>query len=98
MNELRKQKGITPDQKTYKSFFQVMKVGSLMDKISTSSLTGLIEDEFSQCVSDGYVTKDIVLAFHGAVPSTTFESIVGENVDPRTFSIPKAWCRNSVVR
>ncbi len=98
MLELRKQKGIVPDQKTYKSFFQVMKVGSIVDNTSTSSFTGLIEDEFNQCVSDGYVTKDIILAFHGAVPYTTFERIVGENVDPRAFSIPKAWCRNSAIQ
>jgi hypothetical protein len=97
MTELRTLKGISPDQKTYESFFQVLKKVTIMGSSSAFSFTALIEDEFNQCASDGYVTKGILLAVSSAAPQTVFEKLVGQNVDPRTFSIPKAWCRNTTT-
>ena len=99
MTELRTLKGIFPDQKTYESFFQVLrKVTHNMDSSSASMFTALIEDEFHQCASDGFVTKGILLAIGSAAPGAVFEKLVGKNVDPRTFSIPKAWCRNTTTQ
>lgn len=97
VTELRKLKSINPDRKTYESFFQLIKVGTRTDSSSVASFTDLIEDEFIQCASDGFVTKDIILAVRSAIPQSTFERLVGKNIDPRTLSIPKGWCRNIVL-
>jgi hypothetical protein len=97
MIELRKLKGIAPDQKTYETFFQVFKEVAHMEICFESSVTALIGDEFNQCASDGYVTKDVVSALFLVTPRTVLEKIVGQNMDSRNYSIPKAWCRNVIT-
>lgn len=99
VTELRKLKGLVPDQKTYEAFFRVIKVASpSIDSDAQSPFTALIEDEFSQCANDGYVTEDIIQAVCSAVPRSVFERLVGQGVDPMIFSIPKAWCRNASIQ
>jgi hypothetical protein len=53
-----------------------------------------IEMELIRCASDGYITRDILTAVYQVAPTTVFTNLVGQNEDPRTFSIPKAWSRN----
>jgi hypothetical protein len=94
MIELRKVKGIA-DQITYSSFFRVVKEGgSPVDRPPTTSFLDLIEKEFIRCTSDGYIIRDILTAVYQVAPTTVFANLVGQNEDPRTFSIPKAWSRN----
>jgi len=94
MKELRKAKGIVPDQITYASFFRVVKEGVPGDHSPTSSFLTLVEEEFNQCARYGYTTRDVIMALHMIAPETLFTKLVGENSDPRTFAIRKAWCRN----
>ena len=94
MTELRKAKGIDHDQITYSSFFQVVKDGITIGGRPARSFFNLIEDEFRFCINDGYVTRDILMAFCQVVPKIIFAKYVGQHEDPETFSIPKAWSRN----
>ena len=96
MSELRRTKGLNPDQKTYESFFKVMKEATQEVVSSSSSFTNQIETEFNKCIDDGYVTRDILSAFHSVVPRNVFEKLVGQKADPATFSIPKQWCKSSI--
>ncbi len=98
MAELRKLRGVVADQKTYESFFQVMKAGNSILREDQSTFTSLIEDEFNQCANDGCVTEDIIQALKSAIPPTVFERLVGQGVDSVTWSIPKAWSRNTTVK
>ena len=93
MTELRKVKG-TADQITYSSFFRVVKEGSPVNRPPTTLFLNLIEKELIRCTSDGYITRDILTAVYRVAPTTVFTNLVGQNEDPRTFSIPKAWSRN----
>jgi len=95
IQELRKSKGIAPDQITYESFFQVMKEGFPGNDSPESSFVVLMETEFNQCAKDGYVTRGILEAFRLAAPESVFEMSVGQPADPGNLSIPKAWYRNA---
>eukprot|EP00536_Pseudo-nitzschia_multiseries_P006521 jgi/Psemu1/304221/fgenesh1_kg.139_\ len=95
MKELRKAKGIAPDQITYESFFRVVKEGTLGSDFSEASFLSLVEVEFNQCARDGFITRDIIVSLHSFAPKTLFARLGGENADPHTVSIPKAWCRNA---
>lgn len=93
MTELLKMKGVVPDQITYSSFFRVVKEGCPANIPPTDSFLDLIEKNFIRCTSDGYITRDILTAIFHVVPASVFANIVGENKDPTTLSIPKAWSR-----
>jgi len=96
MTELRKLKGISPDQKTYESFFQALKNGNDMVASDSTALTALLENEFDQCANDGYVTKDILLHVSSVMSEKEFKRLVGQDEDPKTFSIPHQWRRNTI--
>lgn len=94
VSTLRQIKGMMADETTYKSFFNL--VGSIYrdgTKLVNDDLDELIRNEFTECIADGLVSRDILINMHHASPQV-WEEVVRGAADPETFDIPHSWCRN----
>jgi hypothetical protein len=92
MEELRKLKGVLPNQITYSSLFQ-----AIGRNAEPSKRDALMARQFEHCITDGLVSHELLKTLHGFSPST-FSQFLGDDEGPQNATIPKDWSKNFDVR
>jgi hypothetical protein len=93
MEELRqRKKAVHPNTTTYLSLFQVL--AKLSDE---SARENLLQDELSNCIQDGCMSREVV-EFVFQISPRQFQQLFGETETPQTASIPMGWSKHFRTR